>query len=264
MIRLRPIQGLILRNVYLHRRSLPRLMEVVFWPVMDLLVWGYVSVWMKTSGAALPKAVDFLLGALVLWTVLARSQLGVTVAFLEDMWSRNFVNVFVTPVRVHEILIATGVFSAAKALATGFVLVPLAWLLYGTNVLALGVTGVGALLVLLLMGWSLGIATTALILRYGHAAEALAWGIPFLIQPLSAVFYPVSVLPGWLRPVSYMLPSTHVFEGMRRFLETGQVPLADLALGLVLVMPITAGAAWFFRAKFAEVRMLGLLAKAGE
>ena len=263
-MRLPPIQGLILRNVYLHRRSLPRLMEVVFWPVMDLMVWGYVSVWMRSAGGALPRAMDFLLGALVLWTVLYRSQLGVTVAFLEDIWARNFVNVFVTPVRLSELLVATGVFSVAKALATGGVLVPLAWWLYGTDVLALGSTGVGALVVLLLMGWSLGIVTTALILRYGHAAEALAWGIPFLIQPLSAVFYPVSVLPAWLRPVSWLLPSTHAFEGMRGFLETGRFPLRELAIGLALVVPFTTAAALFFRHQFAEVRRLGLLAKAGE
>lgn len=259
-----PVYGLILRNVYLHKRSLPRLMEVVFWPVMDLMVWGYVMVWMRSSGAGLPRAVDFLLGALVLWTVLYRSQLGVTVAFLEDIWARNFVNVFVTPVRLSELMLATGVFSVVKALLTGLVLVPLAWLLFRTDVLALGLSGVGALGVLLLMGWSLGIVTTALILRYGHAAEALAWGIPFLIQPLSAVFYPVAVLPAWLRPISMALPSTHVFEGLRSFLETGRVPVGELAVGLALVVPYSVAAAWFFRRQFAEVRRLGLLAKAGE
>jgi ABC-2 type transport system permease protein len=263
-VRLAPIRGLILRNVYLHKRSLPRLMEIVFWPVMDLMVWGYVSVWMRSTGAQLPRAVDFLLGALVLWTVLYRAQLGVTVAFLEDIWARNFVNVFVTPVSLSELLAATGIISAAKALATGAFLVPIAWLLYGTDVLSLGAAGVWALLVLLLMGWSLGIVTTALILRYGHAAEALAWGIPFLIQPISAVFYPVSVLPVWLRPVSLVLPSTHVFEALRSSLDTGRVPAGQLALATALVVPLVALAAWFFRRQFAEVRRLGLLARAGE
>jgi len=259
-----PIKGLILRNLYLHRRSLPRLMEIVFWPVMDLMVWGYVTVWMKRTGGGLGGVLDFLLGALVLWTVLYRAQLGVTVAFLEDIWSRNFVNVFVTPVRLSEILFATGMISVGKALATGLVLAPLAWLLYGTNVLALGASGAVGLLVLLLMGWSLGIVTTALILRYGHAAEALAWGIPFLIQPLSAVFYPVSVLPAWLRPFAWVLPSTHVFEGLRSALATGEVPVLHLGIGLALVVPLAATGGWYFRRQFAEVRRLGLLAKAGE
>lgn len=259
-----PIRGLILRNVYLHKRSLPRMMEIVFWPVMDLMVWGNVSIWMRSTGGTLPKAVDFLLGALVLWTVLYRAQLGVTVAFLEDIWSRNFVNVFVTPVSLTELLVATGIISAAKALATGAFLVPLAWLLYGTDVLSLGFTGVWALLVLLLMGWSLGIATTALILRYGHAAEALAWGIPFLIQPISAVFYPVAVLPAWLRPAALVLPSTHVFEALRTSLDTGAIPWSQLTLASVLVVPLATAAALFFRRQFAEVRRLGLLARAGE
>jgi ABC-2 type transport system permease protein len=258
------VRGLILRNVYLHRRSLPRLMEIVFWPVMDLMVWGYVSVWMQRSGAGLPRAVDFLLSGLVLWTILYRSQLGVTVAFLEDIWHRNFVNIFVTPVRLSELLVATGLLSAAKSLATGLVLVPLARTWYGADVLALGATGVLALLVLLSMGWALGIVTTALILRWGHAGEALAWGIPFLIQPLSAVFYPVDVLPAWLRPIALVLPSTHVFEGLRAFLSTGAVPVARLATGLALVVPLVAAAAWFFRHQFAHARRLGLLARAGQ
>ncbi|MBI4860068.1 MAG: ABC transporter permease, partial [Candidatus Riflebacteria bacterium] len=181
----------------------------MFWPVMDLIVWGSVSVWMQKTGGQIPRAVDVLLGALVLWTILYRAQLGVTVAFLEDMWSRNFVNVFVSPVRLSELLVATGILSATKALLTGLVLVPLAWGLYGCDVLSQGVTGSLALLILLGLGWALGIVTTGLILRYGHAAEALAWGIPFLIQPISAVFYPVWVLPALLPPLALALPSTH-------------------------------------------------------
>jgi ABC-2 type transport system permease protein len=263
-VRLAPIRWLILRNVYLHRRSLPRLMEIVFWPVMDLMVWGYVTEWMRRSGGGLPRGADFLLGALVLWTVLYRSQLGVTVAFLEDIWTRNFVNIFVTPMTVSELLAATGLLSAAKALATGVFLVPIAWWLYGTNVLALGTTGVCALAILLMMGWSFGIMTTALILRFGHAAEALAWGIPFLIQPISAVFYPVTVLPPWLQAVALMLPSTHAFEAMRAVLSTGQFPAGQLATGAALVGPLVLIAAWFFRRQFEEARRLGLLARVGE
>jgi ABC-2 type transport system permease protein len=240
------------------------MMEVVFWPVMDLLVWGYMSAWIQKSGAKLPYLVDYLLGALVLWTILYRSQLGVTVAFLEDIWSRNFVNIFVTPMRLSELLVATGIISTVKALLTAVVLVPLAWLLYGSNLLVLGPTAFLAVFILLLMGWGLGIVTTALILRYGHAAEALAWGIPFLIQPISAVFYPVDILPAWLRPISFLLPSTHVFTGLRLFLAEGRIPWGELAWGLTLIVPFVAAAALFFRYQFAQVRRLGLLARAGQ
>jgi ABC-2 type transport system permease protein len=263
-VRAGPIRGLLLRNVFLHKRSRPRVMEVVFWPVMDLLVWGYMSVWIQQSGGKLPHLVDYLLGALVLWTILYRSQLGVTVAFLEDIWSRNFVNIFVTPVRLSELLVATGIISAVKALLTAMVLVPLAWLLYGSNLLVLGPTALGSVFILLLMGWAVGIVTTALILRYGHAAEALAWGIPFLIQPISAVFYPADILPWWIRPVSFLLPSTHVFTGLRLFLAERRVPWGELAWGFLLIVPFVTVAAMYFRYQFAEVRRLGLLARAGQ
>lgn len=262
-MKLRRIWGLVLRNIYLHRRSLPRLMEIAFWPVMDMMVWGFVTVWMQRSGANLPRLLEYVLGALVLWTLLYRAQLGVTVAFLEDIWTRNFVNIFVTPVRLDEIFVATGVLSAAKALATAAILVPVAWGLYGCDVTVAGVTGLGAMVILLGMGWAVGLFTTALIFRYGHASEALAWGIPFLIQPLSAVFYPVDVLPPWIRPVSWCLPSTHAFEALRSLLVRGQAAPLELITGALLLVPWSLAAIWYFRTKFREVRELGILAKAG-
>lgn len=263
-MKLHRINALLLRHLLLYRRSWTRLMEIFFWPVMDLLVWGFLTAYLLSVGASrVPAMVTFLIGAMIFWDLLYRAQQGVTISFLEDIWARNLLNIFVAPVTISEFLTATFALGVIKVLINGLVLAALAWWLYAFNICQLGFSLIPFVLSLMLMGWAMGIVTVGLILRWGHAAEALAWGIPFLVQPLSAVFYPVSVLPGWLQPVAWSLPSTYVFEGMRQTLQTGHAPWPMLwwSLGLNVVYLAAAGA--FFRYLFAEVRVRGLLGKLG-
>jgi ABC-2 type transport system permease protein len=239
------------------------MMEIVFWPTMDLLVWGFLSVYLARTGTKLPAILDFLIGGLILWDLFYRAQQGITISLLEDIWSRNLINVFVTPLRLSELLVGTGLVSVFKALAATVVLAVVSFFLYRFSVWTLGLTLLAAMVNLLVLGWALGVCTSALILRYGHAAEALAWGIPFLVQPLSAVFYPLDVLPVPLRIVGALLPSTHVFEGLRAYLASGHFPPGPMALALLLNVPYVVAAALFFRRTFLHCRERGLLARLG-
>ncbi len=252
------------RHLYLYKRSLPRLMEVFYWPVLDLVVWGFISIYLARYRGSLPDFIGFFLGALILWDVLFRSQQGISVSFLEDMWSRNLLNVFVSPLSPAEYIASLLAISMVKLLLASTVLVLLAYLLYSFNIFIMGMALVPLAANLIIMGWSVGIVTIAVILRFGQEAEVLAWGIAFLFQPVSAVFYPVEVLPPVLRTVALFVPSSHVFEGMRRVISGGGVPLDEIfwAAGLNIIYVLFA--ALFFSWNFRAVKRKGLLTKVGE
>lgn len=254
------INGLVLRYLYLYRRSLARAGEIFFWPIMDLLVWGFVSTYINQEN----NVALFLLGSVIFWDVLYRSQQAITLSISEDIWVKNILNVFVSPVSIFELMVATCIMGIIKAVITAVVLGSLAFLLYAFNIVSIGILLLPFLISLLLFGWALGMVTMALILRFGKSAEALVWGIPFLIQPFSAVFYPVEVLPNWLQIVAYTMPSTYVFEGMREVLSNGEwLNLKILMIAFLLNILYLVAGAIFFGWMFSQVREKGYLTRLG-
>jgi ABC-2 type transport system permease protein len=251
------ISAIVMRYFFLHRRSVARVMEILFWPVMNLLVWGFVSNYLK--GMALPKTVLFLLGAVILWDVLYRSQQGITLAITEEFWVKNIINIFISPISIGELLSAICIVGIIKSVVTTVVLGFLAFFFYRFNLLDTGPSLVLFLGNLLLFGWAVGLFTMALIFRYGRAAEALIWGVPFFIQPISAVFYPVSVLPAWLQRIAYLLPSTYVFEGMRQVLATGVTDFSMLGISFGLNLVYLLLGSLYFSWMLHKVREMGYL-----
>ncbi len=253
------ILALLQRQLYLYRRSLIRSLEIVYWPVMDLLVWGFLSVYVRQLRGGAGAAVAFLLGGMILWDIFFRVQQAISVSFLEDVWSRNLVNVFVTPISTVEFLSATMLLGVMKIAIIGTLLAVLALALYAFNIFHYSVALLPLVLNLIVAAWSMGIITTALILRYGHGAEALAWAIPFLFQPLSAVFYPVAVLPRAIQRIAWMLPTTHAFEGMRTVLAGGPLPWGHVGWAAATNVALLAIAVAVFARVMATARELGLL-----
>jgi ABC-2 type transport system permease protein len=259
----RRIRALVLRYTFLYTRSVPRVAEMFFWPVMDLLVWGFLTVYLLQTGKGQPSLVTFLLGSMIFWDILYRAQQAVTISFLEDIWARNLLNLFVAPIRLSEFIMATYVVGFVKILITVAILAGLAAWLYSWNLFQMGFALIPLFTNLLLMGWAVGMVTTALIMRWGQSAEALAWGIPFLIQPVAAVFYPLDVLPGWLQPIALCIPATHVFEGMRQVLRGEGLSGHYLAWAFGLNVLYLIAGTMFFRFMFHHARKRGLLAKLG-
>ena len=257
------ISALALRYTFLYTRSVPRVAEMFFWPVMDLLVWGFITVYLMRMDNRVPATVTFLLGSMIFWDILYRAQQAVTISFLEDIWARNLLNIFVAPIRIGEFIAATYVVGFVKILITVGVLTSLAWWFYSWNLFQMGFDLIPLFINLLLMGWAVGMVTTALIMRWGQSAEALAWGIPFLIQPVCAVFYPLNVLPNWIQPISLSIPATHVFEGMRQVLNGKGLSAHHLVWASLLNIIYLVAAALFFRYMFNVAREKGLLAKLG-
>lgn len=258
------IWAVVLRQLYLFPKSLWRMADIFYWPVLDLLLWGFLTLYLQQNPNALSHVGAFLLGALILWDIMSRSQQAVSVSFLEEIWSRNLLNLFARPLGPGEFLAATMVLSFFKLLTAGVLTMALAWVFYSFNILSLGLYLFSFVLALVAMGWSVGIVTTGLVLRFGQKAEITAWGLMFLFQPFSAVFYPVSVLPPFLRPVSYAIPATHVFEGMREVLLTGRTSLPTLLLPWALNAVYLSVALAFFYSMYNAARLTGRLAKLGE
>ncbi len=266
---LRPyiVRAYVMRHLYLYQRSLPRLMEVFYWPLLDLLVWGFISMYLAryAGEGALPKFVAFFIGALILWDVLFRCQQGLSISFLEDVWSRTLLNVFVSPITPVEYVFSLILMSMIKLALASTVMVILALLLYSFNIFTLGFALVPLVANLIIMGWSIGIITTAIILRYGQEAEVLAWGIAFLFQPVSAVFYPVSVLPPVVQAIAFCVPSSHVFEGMRAIVNGAPAfPTEHLLWATGLNVIYIAASVLYFSWNFKKVKDEGHLVKIGE
>ncbi len=263
-MKLHRIAALISRHLYLYRRSLPRLMEIFYWPFLDLVVWGFITVYLSRFQGQLPGVVTFFLGALILWDVLFRSQQGITISFLEEIWARNLMNLFASPLKPSEFLAATMAMSVFKVTAVSCVMIVCALLFYSYNVFVIGVWLFPFVLNLIVTGWVIGVLTTSLIMRFGQEAEVLAWGMVFLFQPISCVFYPMEVLPGWLKALAWMNPAAHVFEGMRGVLHDASPPLSHLAWSTGLnLLYLVVMIAWFHHT-FNVCKERGLLVRVGE
>ncbi len=261
------ISAMFLRHVYLYRHSITRLVEIFYWPLLDLLVWGFVSLYLarlSDSGKSAPNFLAIFLGALILWDILFRSQQGISVSFLEEVWARNFLNLFVSPLTIGEYLLSLMLVAVFKVVVVFLISAFLAWLLYSFNLFIMGIYLIPFVLNLVVLGWALGILTTGLILRFGQQAEVLAWGVAFLFQPISAVFYPVSVLPKFLQKLAQIIPASYVFEGMRAIIFGKKFPLDKLLAAFSLNVLYLGLSLVFFFKMFREVRARGLLAKMGE
>jgi ABC-2 type transport system permease protein len=264
MFSLRRVAAMVLRYWYLLRSSFARLAELIYWPTVQMLMWGFLQTYLASQTNLYARAGGVLIGAVMLWDILFRGQLGFSISFLEEMWSRNLGNLMISPLRPAEFVAALMVMSIIR-LAIGMVPVTLlAIAFFGFNLWALGLALVAFFANLMLTGWAVGIFVSGLVLRNGLGAETFAWSIMFLFLPLACVYYPVAVLPAWLQTIAWSLAPTYVFEGMRALLfdQTFRADLMIQALALNAVWFALAVAA--FLALLASARRNGTLMQTGE
>jgi ABC-2 type transport system permease protein len=260
------VWGLCHRHIALYRRSPPRVIELMYWPILQMVVWGFVTAYLAgVQNNVASVAAGVLLGGVLLWEAALRSQMGFSLSFLEEIWSRNLGHLLVSPIRPSELVAALMVMSLIRTLIGVLPAMGLAFLLYAFNILSIGaVMAVLFFAALVLMGWAVALGVTSLILRWGAGAEALAWSVLFGITPFACVFYPVSVLPAWLQPFALMLPAAHVFEGMRAALTEGRIAWGHLAAAYALNAAWIAGMAALFLGQLRAARVRGALLNIGE
>jgi ABC-2 type transport system permease protein len=256
--------AMVLRYVYLLRRSWPRLLELAYWPTMQMILWGFITLFLAGQSGWVARASGVFIAGVLLWDVMFRGQLGVSTVFFEEMYSRNLGHLFASPLRPYELVCALLIISLFRTLIGVGGAALLAIPLYHFSIFSLGLPLLAFFVNLMVMGWAIGLLVSGLVLRYGLGAENLAWVAIFAVAPVSAIYYPVSVLPDWLRVIAHALPSSHVFEGMRAALieHTFRTDLFLYAAGLNVIY-LSLGVAAFLYV-FRSARRRGLLLNVGE
>jgi ABC-2 type transport system permease protein len=260
-MKLRPIAGVMLRQFYLMRGSPVRVFPMVVWVAIDIVLWGFITRYLNTVSGSGVNFVPTLLGAVLLWDFCTRVMQGVSTAFLEDVWSRNFLNLFSSPLSVSEYLTGLVITSVLTSCVGLMVMLLLATGVFHLQFFSVGLPLAAFLLLLFLFGITLGIVGCAMVLRLGPASEWLLWPLPALLSPFAAVFYPLSTLPHWMQVIAKTLPPSYVFEGMRGLLAGMPFP-AGLFLrgGAVAVLELLA-AIYFYESVYRRAVRTGLLAR---
>ncbi len=255
---------MILRYWYLLLSSWPRLLELVYWPALQIITWGFLQTYISQNANFFARAGGTLIGAVILWDILFRGQLGFSISFLEEMWARNLGNLMMSPLRPIEFLISLTIMSLIR-LAIGIIpMTLLALFLFHFNFYSIGLPLIAFFCNLIFTSWSVGVFVSGLVLRNGLGAESIAWTVMFALMPLACIYYPVSVLPAWLQYLAWSLPPTYVFEGMRALLidhvfRTDLMIEALLINGILLLVSFGA-----FMALLQSARRSGSLLTTGE
>jgi ABC-2 type transport system permease protein len=255
------VGAIVLRMFYLYRGSPQRVFPIFIFVAVDILVWGFLTRYLNSVSHADFNFVPALLGAVLLWDFLTRVMQQLTMALFEDVWTRNFLNFFATPLRTSEYLAGLLIVAVITSVLSLLAMLILARIAFGLSFLAYGISLAPFLMVLFLTGIALGVAASALVLRLGPASEWLIWPIPMLISPFAGVFYPVTILPGWMRAVALILPPSYVFEGMRSVVAGDPPPWDRLAIGGSLALVYLGLACFFFFATYRAVIRTGLIAR---
>ncbi|HVH81102.1 MAG TPA: ABC transporter permease [Stellaceae bacterium] len=258
------VWAMLLRYLYILKSSWPRTLELLYWPTLQVMIWGFMSQFFYQNSTYIARAFGVLLGAVMLWDLMFRSQLGLSISFLEEMWSRNLSNLFVTPLRASEWVISL---LAMSAIRTFIGIIPAALVaipLYHYSIFDMGLPLVAFVAVLMGMGWAMGLAVAGLILRHGMGAESLAWTVFFALSPISCVYYPASILPHWLRPIAWSFPQTYIFEGMRAVMFDHAFRLDYFFAAVALDLAYLAFGIGIFFLSFRNARHRGALIQMGE
>ncbi len=260
----RRVAAMVRRYAYLLRGSWPRIIELAYWPVMQMVMWGFITEFLLTNGTTVLRASGMLIAAVLLWDVMFRGNIGVAISFLEEMWSRNLGQLFASPLRPYEWAVSLITISLIRTVIGVVPAALLAIPLYHYSIFEMGLPLLAFFANLLIFGSAVGLSVAGIVLRYGLGAESLAWVGIFAIAPITGIYYPVATLPEWLQPVAWALPSAYVFEGMRTVLADGvfRVDFFLAAVGLNVVY-LAAGCGVFLYA-FRLARIRGLLLQVGE
>lgn len=258
------IYGLSLRHIYLIKSSFPRILDLIYWPSIQVFLWGFISKFFTISSSYYNNTVGVILTAAILYDFLFRSSISYNMMFLEEIWSRNFTNLFIAPIKISEIIAALTMTAIFRTMIGLVPAVLLAIPLFGVSIFKLGIPLFFLLIALYIFGISLGLLVTAGLLRFGPSFENIAWASLFFIAPIGCIYYPVEILPNWLQPIALALPLAHIFEETRSILITNTVHYSNIYYALMLNMIYLFLAICTFYYSFKTAKIKGSLINVGE
>lgn len=255
---LQRILGVFFRYFYLMRKGLHQFSDLFYWPLVDILIWGLTSVWMQSLSTHAQNFPLILMTALIFWQISWRGSVDISISLLQELWHRNLVNFFSTPLKFSEWIIGILSLSICKLIASIAFGALVVYILYTLNVFTIGWAFLPFAASLLIFGWTIGFLASSAIIYWGHGVEMFAWMIGGIFAPFSAVFYPVSTLPAWAHSIAWSLPTTYIFEGMRSILYKGVFPIHYFWISIALNIVFLTGAIVLFKFMFEKSREKGL------
>jgi len=254
------ISALMLKYWYITKNRLDRIFDVFYWPLTSLLLWGFTTYYLKEFTGNF--IINLLIGGTVLWVFFQRAQQDITVFILEDFWSRNLYNLFSSPMRWSELIFSIVLFGAIRACVTFLLLAVFSWVLFAFNIFGAGIFVIAISAAgLMLFGWIVGILIASLIFIYGLRIQVFAWSFAFLVQPFSAVFYPLASMPLWIQKISILFPTTHIFEAMRHAFQTNEIIWSSFGYAFGLNAVLLVVACYVFKKSLDLSRKKGLLTR---
>jgi len=258
-MKLHRIYGITLRYLYLFRHNIDKLVDIFYWPAIDLILWGITTLYIQSLETGFSQVVVMIVSGLIFWQVLWRGQIEITINILEEIWNKNLINIFATPLKFSEWVTSFIILGIIK-LVVGFSFISsLAFLLYKVRIFTFGFYLLPFIFLLLMSGWCIGILVGALILRFGTRIQNLAWSLPWAISPFSAVFYPVSILPAWAQKTALFFPTSYIFEGMREVIFKGTMDAEKLIISFGLNLIYLALSLFVLRLSFNKILKKGLI-----
>ncbi len=255
------IYAVIMRHLYVWPRGIERFMWSVGWPLLELLIWGLTTSYLQSNSMLNFSLTTLILGGIIIWGMTTRLQLETTINFLEEIWNKNLINMFTTPLTMSEYLVATIILGIIKMIFSATLLMIVALVFYKFNIFQFSWYLPLIIINLMLFGWVFGFFVTSLIIRFGRTMEEFAWSLIYFLQPFVGVFYPLSSLPSWAQAIGKFIPLTYIFEEMRRFVFTGYMNSASLILSFLLNIIYLLISLWFLNYMFEKARETGRLTK---
>ncbi len=257
-MKLHRIYAIILKSFFSFRHSLDRLSDVFYWPIIDLILWGLTSTYFMKYATNIPQIVLLMLSGALLWIITWRGQSEITIGILDDLWNKNLINLFASPLKFSEWIVALVTIGIIKALISFSFAIFVAYLLYAVNIIPYAFYFVPFALLLIMTGWSIGFFIAALILRFGTRIQSLAWTVPWIVSPFSAIYYPVAILPDWAQKISSLIPTSYIFEGMREVINTGKIDPMKVLISLLLNIIYLMLSIYFLKSSFNKIMKKGL------
>ena len=253
------IYAIILRFNYLFRHSYDRITDAFYWPTIDLMIWGLTSSFLLTFAPNAPQIILIVLSGQIFWLIVWRAQFEITVNLLEELWNKNLINIFVSPIKFSELILSFMFIGIMKVTISFPFALMLVYFLYKIKLFFFGWYFIPIIILLFMTGWLVGFFVAGIILRFGTKVQTLAWSFVWAIGPFAAIYYPVSTLPLWAQKISALIPVSYVFEGIREIINTGRLDPNLLYISFALNLIYLILSIIFFHSSFKKVLEKGLV-----
>lgn len=253
------IQAVIIKNIFVTRRTFDRISDVFYWSAIDLIVWGLTGRYFTQLAPPKSHILEFIISGILFWIIVWRGQQEISINLLEDLWNKNLVNMFVSPLTYFEWISAFLILSIVKVFISFVCAALVAWIFYKINVFSYGFTLIPISILLLVNSWWVGFIIAGIILRYGTKIQTLAWSLVSLLAPFSAIYYPVAILPLWAQYIAFLLPTSYLFSALHAVVTKNPVDYMSLVLSMGLSCIYVVFSLYFFKQSFEKVLEKGLV-----